>query len=82
MSKILEAEGRIDVLKLDCEGCESEIANCMDKGMMKRVEMICMEVHDEEHVQDLISRFKVFGYVPEIRRTENFSDEWYCLRTQ
>jgi uncharacterized protein (UPF0335 family) len=48
LGKIIEKNriGRVDLLKLDCEGAEYEILFGMRKNMLSRIERIVMEHHD------------------------------------
>ncbi len=54
---VLSAEGRIDVLKMDCEGCEHELVSCLEKGILAEVGTVWIEVHagGRESVLDIFS---------------------------
>jgi FkbM family methyltransferase len=72
LRKIIRKEGRIDVLKLDCEGCEWEFLNCLDEELIKHIQTIVVEIHGKDHNVflkrlekygfKLIKKRKLFGY--------------------
>jgi FkbM family methyltransferase len=72
LRKIIRKEGRIDVLKLDCEGCEWEFLNCLDEELIKHIQTIVVEIHGKDHNFflkklgkygfKLIKKRKLFGY--------------------
>jgi len=72
LRKIIRKEGGIDVLKLDCEGCEWEFLNCLDEELIKHIQTIVVEIHGKDHNVflkklekygfKLIKKRKLFGY--------------------
>lgn len=47
MERILKREGRVDLLKVDIEGNEDVLLAAIDPDLLKRVDAICCEVHQE-----------------------------------
>ena len=62
MKEILEEEGKIDLLKVDCEGCEWEIFEGMDEMLAELINSIFVEVHGLRDRLVLVSKLKGFGY--------------------
>jgi FkbM family methyltransferase len=46
MERILEREGRVDLLKVDIEGNEEALLAAIDPDLLKRVDAICCELHE------------------------------------
>ena len=46
MKRILEREGRVDMLKVDIEGHEDVLLAAIDPELLKRVDTVCCEVHE------------------------------------
>ena len=40
---------KIDVLKLNCEGCEWQFLNCLDQELTKHIQTIIVEIHGKNH---------------------------------
>lgn len=61
LSEVITELGWVDILKMDCEGCEHEaLKHAGRNGALKRVGMIIMEVHSE--VRSLIELLKSEGF--------------------
>jgi FkbM family methyltransferase len=61
LRKIIRKEGRIDVLKLDCEGCEWEFLNCLDEELIKHIQTIVVEIHGKDH-NFFLKKLKKYGF--------------------
>jgi FkbM family methyltransferase len=61
LKKIIKKEGRIDVLKLDCEGCEWEFLNCLDEELIKHIQTIVVEMHGKGH-DVFLKRLEKYGF--------------------
>jgi FkbM family methyltransferase len=61
LRKIIRKEGRIDVLKLDCEGCEWEFLNCLDEELIKHIQTIVVEIHGKDH-NAFLKKLKKYGF--------------------
>ena len=59
-------EAHVDLLKLDCEGCEKAVLCATDGSFMEKVTEIRVEIHGEE--EKVISHLKNNGYFVKARR--------------
>lgn len=68
LSEVITDLGWVDILKIDCEGCEHRaLQSAAKNGSLKRVGMILMEVHNE--VRSLIELLKREGFkIIQLRR--------------
>ena len=49
LSSIITTERRIDVLKMDCEGCEWELIRTISPSIYGAIDTICIEIHGDDH---------------------------------
>lgn len=66
---LLQNEGDIDLLKIDCEGAEGEIFESASDATFDRIKRIAMEYHEDISIlspQDLITLFQKKGFQTEI----------------
>jgi FkbM family methyltransferase len=68
LSEVITGLGWVDILKIDCEGCEHRaLQNAAKNGALKHVGMIIMELHFE--VRSLIELLKSEGFrITQLRR--------------
>lgn len=55
---------QIDILKMDCEGCEYSVLANLDQGSYSKIETIIMEYH--KGLQNLSETFRKNGFSLEI----------------
>ncbi len=60
MKKILEELGRVDVLKMDCEGSEFEILEGLSIGELKKIKVIGLEFHRDP--SSIITKLESAGF--------------------
>jgi len=58
---IIRKEGRIDVFKLDCEGCEWEFLNCFDEKLIEHIQTIVVEIHGKDH-NFFLKKLEKYGF--------------------
>ena len=58
---VLAREGRVGLLKIDCEGCEWEITGKINAEVAENIEAIYLEVHGER-ADELAERYCRLGY--------------------
>jgi FkbM family methyltransferase len=61
LRKIIRKERRIDVLKLDYEGCEWEFLNCLDEELIKHIQTIVVEIHGKDH-NVFLKKLEKYGF--------------------
>jgi len=62
LTEILKREGKIDLLKIDCEGCEWNILPSLNKSLLEKISQIYVEIHGDNH-SALISKLEECGFV-------------------
>lgn len=68
MKQIIDEEGRIGLLKIDCEGCESEILGCAERDIFEKIDGIYVEIHGEDHVK-LVQKIEQMNFRLEVSKT-------------
>jgi FkbM family methyltransferase len=61
VSEIIQKEGRIGLLKIDCEGCEWQIARRMDKNLFDKIDAVYIEIHGPKQLE-LVKNFEDMGF--------------------
>ena len=63
---IVEKMDKVDILKIDTEGCEFEVLdNLNEHNLLQKVSFIMLEYHSEKdrrRIDQLLSEFTIFGY--------------------
>lgn len=74
LSEVINDLGKVDLLKMDCEGCEHKVLSEARRGhVLKHVRMIIVEVHHE--VRSLLDLLQNEGFkLKKVHRT--FPDTW------
>ena len=60
---------QIDILKMDCEGCEYSVLANLDQGSYSKIETIIMEYHNG--LKNLPEKLKSKGFNLEIKGSED-----------
>ena len=61
LKNVLEQEGTVDVLKIDCEGYEWEIMECIESSLLQRISAIAIEIHGGDH-GIILSKLESHGF--------------------
>ncbi len=62
LTEIIEREGVIGLMKIDCEGCEWELFECLDKAILDHVSALYLEIHGGDSGR-LLSTLRNSGFV-------------------
>lgn len=62
VERILNREGRADVLKLDCEGCEWDVLTIENIDVLQEFESIAVEIHGQDSIR-LVHFLKMIGFM-------------------
>ena len=74
INEVWESMGRpvVDVMKIDCEGAEYELVECIDDRLLSGVRGICMEVHPFPgcDLMKLVRRLEEAGFAVEMTHSD------------
>lgn len=57
IGKILEQEGKIGLLKLDCEGCEWDVLTEENSDLFEKIDAVAVEIHGDDKNHEAILQY-------------------------
>jgi FkbM family methyltransferase len=64
---------RVNILKMDVEGAETDVFSASDLNWLKKVDLLLVEIHNEEAMTVVSSALKRAGF-----SMKQFRSVWYC----
>jgi len=85
ITKVLDSIGEVDVIKMDCEGCEYQVINrLVESGYIDKInEGLVMEVHEGEKLgklNDIVGPLKNSGFKTKILKRNKGEINLYILK--